>query len=793
MRQQWRYARGNLIMDGTNGLDRFADRNNAISQELKERKQWTTWWFNNDGRKGFAGKSNEPATWRTFDQVKDWQNIAFVIGDRGEYVGVDLDDCIVDGEYTERASEILQAFAHVSYAEISPSGNGVKLLIRGQKPDWAVSRAGTWLECYDNRRFWCLTGQVIRPEWATIGDDEGQVEWLCSNWLRKAENSPPERTEPAIRLESQGSVWDRAVGYAASCPPAIVGQRDNAAFSLAGNLMAIVDEYGNGLADDQIYQLLIAWNDRNPEPLSDHEIQTKVRSARQNGTPRELKPPKPSDSRSASQSGPTTWSPDGNSDGQSIAEQQGELVETVAVADWVQKYVQEPSERQKANQRTSGGRISRTVILDDIPIEAALEVPYIIEDLWPMGMPMLVSGVQKSEKTTLCLMMCFDLITGGKYLDRFQVGQKPNTDPDDPSDGWRVLFLTCESGIKTLRKRLEYLKDNLVQQMIDDGRIPEFELSPDADFWENLRLWVEPLQKRLEMRDYLQNHIGKMLKRLVISDEPQLYTREFVDSPAQQEHLRALIARNQSDIVILDPEYLQFDAERADAGKSGILYSAVTHACAQEGATLAIVAHNKTPTSDNPQRDFVTLRDVAFSGLRQFARAWFLVARESDFNPYEGKHRLLLTTGNSDGGSDRLYVELHETKTSLRLTRVLTEPEWKAEKDQQKQERAKERELEADAKRLERLPVLCQIIEADPRIARSKILDRYNADRSVGIGDDTLQGDLDKLLDDGRIQVVKKGERKFYAPVGWIDPESVDGTEEPEAEQPPKPSRRRPK
>ncbi|MFN9562920.1 MAG: hypothetical protein ACK56R_05230, partial [Pirellulaceae bacterium] len=110
-----------------------------------------------------------------------------------------------------------------------------------------------------------------------------------------------------------------------------------------------------------------------------------------------------------------------------------------------------------------------------------------------------------------------------------------------------------------------------------------------------------------------------------------------------------------------------------------------------------------------------------------------------------------------------------------------------------KQERAKERELEADAKRLERLPVLCQIIEADPRIARSKILDRYNADRSVGIGDDTLQGDLDKLLDDGRIQVVKKGERKFYAPVGWIDPESVDGTEEPEAEQPPKPSRRRPK
>jgi len=262
-----------------------------IPQELKELRQWTTWWATSDGRKGFAGKSNEPSTWRTFDQVKAAEKIAFVIGERGEFVGVDLDDCIVDEEFTDQAAEILQAFAGVSYAEISPSGTGAKLLIRGQKPDWAVSRAGTWLECYDNRRFWCLTGQVIGPEWATIGQDEGQVEWLCQNWLRKPENSPPERTEAPIRLESQASVWDRAMGYVESCPPAMVGGRDNAAYSLAGNLMAIVDEYGQGLTDEEVYQLLALWNGRNPEPLSDHEIQTKVRSARQNGTPRELKRP----------------------------------------------------------------------------------------------------------------------------------------------------------------------------------------------------------------------------------------------------------------------------------------------------------------------------------------------------------------------------------------------------------------------------------------------------------------------------------------------------------------------
>ena len=264
----------------------------GIPDELKQLRQWTTWWETAEGGKMFAGKSNDPTTWRTFDQVKTSPRIAFVIGDRGQYVGVDLDDCIEDGCFNEFSSQILEAFRGISYAEISPSGQGVKLLVHGQKPDWAVSRFGSVLECYDNRRFWCLTGQVLEGH-DEIGNDQGQVEWLCSNWLQKAQNSPIQRSEPVSSVVSRSSAWDRAVAYTEATPAGLAdgGGRDNAAFALAGNLMAIVDDSGAGLSDGEVLALLRSWDARNLDPLGERVLSQKVRSARQSPTPRERKAP----------------------------------------------------------------------------------------------------------------------------------------------------------------------------------------------------------------------------------------------------------------------------------------------------------------------------------------------------------------------------------------------------------------------------------------------------------------------------------------------------------------------
>jgi hypothetical protein len=783
MRQQWRYARGNLIMDGTNGLDRFADRNNAIPQELKERKQWVTWHYSGADQKSYNGSISDPSTWHRFEDVQHSEKIAFVITADDPYIGINLDDCIDDqGMISGHAKLVLQITR--GYAETSPSLRGIKLITRAKMPKVTRHEDGGWLGCYDRNRFWCMTGKAIVSEIAhrtsygeihvytfdksSIEDDQSAVNHICNDYLYGYGTSyfAPEPSQRRSHKTPKPAM-DRGSILIDTMPPSGIDKIHQATETLARHLWTIHDGNGVGISDDDVFGLLSQWNLRNPPPLHEDTIRQIMRSSRRLAEPQLL----------SSSTGPERTEP--------ADEDQVSQASSAFVADWVQDYAREPSQWEKRIQETSGRKISRTVILDDIPIEAAQSQPHIVEDLWPIGMMMLVSGSFKTCKTTLSLMLCFDILTGGRFLDRFQVGQKPNTDPDDPSDGWRVLFMSCESGAATLRKRLEYLKDNLVQRMIDDGRIPEFD-TQNGDFFSNLRV----LQKRLEMRDYLQNHIGKMLKRLALCDEPQLITRDFIDDQTQQEHLRGLIARHKSDIVFLDPEYLQFDADRADGGKTGILYDAVRKVCASQGATLAIVAHNRAPSRENPQRDFVTLEDVAYSGLKQYARSWLLIARASDMR--DGKHELLLTTGNSDGGNDRLFVELLETRSSLRLARVLTEPEWEAEKDQQKQERAKERELEANTERLVRLEIIKQIIAAEPMIARSKIKSLYRHN-DKGIGDETLKSDLQVLMENKEIKCVNRNDREYYSPPGWIDPESAEGTGKNHVKPPKKPIRRRAK
>jgi len=795
MRQQWRYARGNLIMDGTNGLDRFADRNNAIPQELKDRKQWVTWWptVDKSGKpgKGFSDKNNKPSTWRTFDQVKDWQNIAFVIGDRGEFVGVDLDDCIVDGQYTEQAMEIIKAFSGVSYAEISPSETGVKLLVRGQKPDWAVCQAGTWLECYDNRRFWCLTGQVIGTEWATIGQDDGQVEWLCQNWLQKAQNSPLERTEPAIRLESQGSVWDRAVGYAESCPPAMVGQRDNAAFSLAGNLMAIVNEYGQGLSDEQVYDLLSSWNRRNPEPLGDHEIQTKVRSARQNGTPRELKPPKPSDSRSMA-----VFSPP---------------MPPLPAAE-PEPWEIPPTDEERLLWRDQ----EPPKIVDLARYRPPAQRPYIIEGIWPVGGAMVISAADKTMKTSLTAMAVFDIVVGRKFLRRFDIGQNPN----DENGQWRVLYLSKESDNKRLSELFQYMKWDHARELLDEEiadqqrqQIAERQLvsigtdwtpgDPSEDLadqpWEP---WAEDLNadanapqiddyrripavdrsqfKRLgDIRKWLDDDIAG---RFFSCDESKIrISHRFLEKGDEYQQFRLFVTRQRVDIVIIDPEYLTFEGERVDADAIGHLYQAVNECCKSHGITLAIVAHNKKRNHEYRQiGTFPDLSDTAFAALGRFRRAWFNINRETEY-PHNGRHDLLIAYGNSCSDSGRLAVELlervdlpcfsawWENEPWFRLGRV----ESGAQYDRRQADLADTKQQEKASKETKRLAVVRDLIRSSSEpISKNKVLQIL---RSQGekISAATVHNLLTDLVAVGDIQEVSRGELTFYAPPDWVEAEQT--------------------
>ena len=130
-----------------------------IPEELLNLPQWLAWYYDHDGCKIPVGKSNDPETWRLYSELKGTMR-AFVITASDPYTGIDLDDCITSEGFTDKASEVLEQFRGLAYAEASPSGTGIKLMTRGVKPEGAACSVGGGVYDTDRARVWAVAGDV---------------------------------------------------------------------------------------------------------------------------------------------------------------------------------------------------------------------------------------------------------------------------------------------------------------------------------------------------------------------------------------------------------------------------------------------------------------------------------------------------------------------------------------------------------------------------------------------------------------------------------------------------------
>jgi putative DNA primase/helicase len=144
-----------------------------IPEELRQRLQWLVWKLEERGGKptkvpyiaGGVGKasSTDSETWRTFEKAVAalrtgrYDGIGFVFSSGDPYAGVDLDGCRnpETGGLEEWAAKILKDLD--GYAEVSPSGKGVHIIVRGKAPNKKRGR----VEAYSERRFFTMTGQVL--------------------------------------------------------------------------------------------------------------------------------------------------------------------------------------------------------------------------------------------------------------------------------------------------------------------------------------------------------------------------------------------------------------------------------------------------------------------------------------------------------------------------------------------------------------------------------------------------------------------------------------------------------
>lgn len=273
-----------------------------IPQELKDLKQWHCWKDVNGNKipiqvNGNAAKSNDPETWTDYQTAVDASEfhtgLAFEITD--PYTGVDLDNCLdAFGNLREWAIPIVVSLDGLAYAEISPSGKGIKFITRGAKLPGArcthqFEGEKQQVEVYDHARFWTVTGKTYNWQ-DEIKNGQTAVEWICREYLMPAAKRATvikgftSKVLQATR-ESTG-LNGRAIEYAVIASPAGPGDRNNAAFRLAGHLWAMVGDEGQRLTEDMVWECVQTWNLNNGEPLGEDELRKAMLSAQVNGTAR---------------------------------------------------------------------------------------------------------------------------------------------------------------------------------------------------------------------------------------------------------------------------------------------------------------------------------------------------------------------------------------------------------------------------------------------------------------------------------------------------------------------------
>lgn len=212
-----------------------------IPAELIQRRQWVCWRYEvRDGKptkvpcmpNGNRADSTNPGTWSTFDQAvagfagdEQMAGIGYVFAADDPYAGVDLDDCMAGDQVCAEAQAIIDRLN--TYAEVSPSGGGVKLFAIGAKPGARCKttkvKGFKELEMYDRDRFFTVTGMKLDRSPGSIRDCTSEISALYREvfeqplpppppMMRSRNVAVPESDDEVlrrVRASKQGAKFDR--------------------------------------------------------------------------------------------------------------------------------------------------------------------------------------------------------------------------------------------------------------------------------------------------------------------------------------------------------------------------------------------------------------------------------------------------------------------------------------------------------------------------------------------------------------------------------------------------------
>lgn len=261
-------------------------RPHGIPAALRERPRWAPWcavWRERRGKydkvPAWGLSTNQPEKWRSFDAALSafrlaptaFAGLGLVMTGAEDLVGIDLDRCVDErGGIAPWAEDLVRRAG--SYAEISPSGKGLRIFVRGRVPqDWADHAVG--IEVYSGHaaRFLTVTGVALDGCPADLCDaPPGFLDWLQATY------PPPRSTKVAEPPQGMPGLLDPPPDLAGLTLPARVQEfltggvdgcdRSRELFSAAVNLRKA------GLTEDEALSVLAA-NPHAMEVALDHRRQ----------------------------------------------------------------------------------------------------------------------------------------------------------------------------------------------------------------------------------------------------------------------------------------------------------------------------------------------------------------------------------------------------------------------------------------------------------------------------------------------------------------------------------------
>lgn len=191
-----------------------------IPQELKQYPQWVCWRYVEQvngkptkvpfsPRTGYEASVINAQHWGTFDEAVEasvnYSGIGFVLTVDDPFAFIDLDDTEGDPQLLERQHKIHDAFN--SYSEMSPSGKGVHIILKGHV---SAGRKRHHVEVYSSLRYMTMTGNVLND--APIQERQGFLEILWNEIGRDYQIFDSSGTD--VAEETNEAIYQRALSAA---------------------------------------------------------------------------------------------------------------------------------------------------------------------------------------------------------------------------------------------------------------------------------------------------------------------------------------------------------------------------------------------------------------------------------------------------------------------------------------------------------------------------------------------------------------------------------------------------